>query len=56
MRKKDLNQRPSGHEPDKLPNCSIPQKYYYLVFLVPYFERACLRFFRPKKSYFPRTK
>ena len=29
LREKDLNQRPSGYEPDELPDCSIPryQKY-----------------------------
>ena len=25
LRKKDLNQRPSGYEPDELPDCSIPR-------------------------------
>ena len=25
LRRKDLNQRPSGYEPDELPNCSIPR-------------------------------
>ena len=25
LRKMDLNQRPSGYEPDELPNCSIPR-------------------------------
>ena len=25
LRELDLNQRPSGYEPDELPNCSIPQ-------------------------------
>ena len=24
MREPDLNQRPSGYEPDELPDCSIP--------------------------------
>ena len=26
MRESDLNQRPSGYEPDELPDCSIPQQ------------------------------
>ena len=25
LRGKDLNQRPSGYEPDELPDCSIPR-------------------------------
>ena len=25
LRKKDLNQRPPGYEPDELPDCSIPR-------------------------------
>jgi len=25
LRELDLNQRPSGYEPDELPNCSIPR-------------------------------
>ena len=28
LRELDLNQRPSGYEPDELPNCSIPR---YLI-------------------------
>ena len=30
LRELDLNQRPSGYEPDELPNCSIPR--YFIVF------------------------
>ena len=26
MRELDLNQRPSGYEPDELPDCSIPHQ------------------------------
>ena len=26
LREPDLNQRPSGYEPDELPNCSIPRQ------------------------------
>ena len=29
LRELDLNQRPSGYEPDELPDCSIPR---YLIF------------------------
>ena len=32
LRELDLNQRPSGYEPDELPNCSIPR--YSTVFLL----------------------
>ncbi|SQD76566.1 protein of unknown function [Moritella yayanosii] len=27
MREQDLNLRPSGYEPDELPDCSIPRQY-----------------------------
>ena len=27
LRGLDLNQRPSGYEPDELPNCSTPRQY-----------------------------
>ena len=30
LRELDLNQRPSGYEPDELPDCSIPR--WYLIF------------------------
>lgn len=30
--------------------------YYFLNFFEPYLDLACLRFFKPKKSYLPRTK
>ena len=30
LRELDLNQRPSGYEPDELPDCSIPR---YLIFI-----------------------
>ena len=32
LRELDLNQRPSGYEPDELPNCSIPR--YFLCSLL----------------------
>ena len=32
LRELDLNQRPSGYEPDELPNCSIPR--YFTAFLL----------------------
>ena len=28
LRGLDLNQRPSGYEPDELPGCSTPRLYY----------------------------
>ncbi len=30
LRGKDLNQRPSGYEPDELPDCSTPLRYEHL--------------------------
>ena len=39
LRELDLNQRPSGYEPDELPSCSIPRhllsidKIYYMQFI-----------------------
>ena len=30
LRELDLNQRPSGYEPDELPNCSIPRYFFVL--------------------------
>ena len=35
LRELDLNQRPSGYEPDELPSCSIP-RYIIALFQVPY--------------------
>ena len=29
LRGQDLNLRPSGYEPDELPNCSTPRRYKY---------------------------
>src|SRR5690606_24286473 len=29
LRELDLNQRPSGYEPDELPDCSIPRRQFY---------------------------
>ena len=33
LREMDLNQRPSGYEPDELPDCSIPRcdRGYYIL-------------------------
>ena len=39
MREPDLNQRPSGYEPDELPDCSIPQSHISQE-LVP--ENGCV--------------
>src|SRR5690606_22787200 len=32
LRGQDLNLRPSGYEPDELPNCSTPRQYYLCDF------------------------
>jgi hypothetical protein len=29
LREPDLNRRPSGYEPDELPDCSIPRRPFY---------------------------
>ena len=34
LRRKDLNQRPSGYEPDELPGCSTP-RYIFKEKVVP---------------------
>ena len=34
LREQDLNLRPSGYEPDELPDCSIPRLYFYLLDLL----------------------
>ena len=31
LREPDLNQRPSGYEPDELPGCSIPRCYLSII-------------------------
>src|SRR5690625_1936773 len=36
LRGPDLNQRPSGYEPDELPDCSTPRhKYYNKLSMIP---------------------
>ena len=39
LRELDLNQRPSGYEPDELPSCSIPRYVYIICSLVPFVNR-----------------
>ena len=41
LRELDLNQRPSGYEPDELPSCSIPRSFHtpYLRVLIYYITR-----------------
>ncbi len=34
LREPDLNRRPSGYEPDELPNCSIPRPYNALAITI----------------------
>ncbi len=29
LREQDLNLRPSGYEPDELPDCSIPRLFWF---------------------------
>ena len=43
LRELDLNQRPSGYEPDELPSCSIPRSVYtpYLRVLIYYSTGWC---------------
>ena len=43
LREPDLNQRPSGYEPDELPNCSIPRYIrccFFTAFLVYHFYKG----------------
>ena len=37
LRRKDLNQRPSGYEPDELPDCSTPRYLVYIFIIYHYF-------------------
>ena len=34
LREPDLNRRPSGYEPDELPNCSIPRYILFYSFII----------------------
>ena len=36
LRGEDLNLRPSGYEPDELPNCSTPRPHLCLWVILPY--------------------
>ena len=47
LRELDLNQRPSGYEPDELPSCSIPRRTYILY---AYFKNMSILF--AKKMFF----
>ena len=46
LREKDLNQRPSGYEPDELPDCSIPRCYKL-------YEMAEVEGFEPPRDFHP---
>ncbi len=41
LRGLDLNQRPSGYEPDELPSCSTPRPYCVTVKHSESFEIGC---------------
>ena len=59
LREPDLNQQPSGYEPDELPDCSIPRyclqpllPYYYtqlFSIMQPFFENLEKLFFAPSR-------
>ncbi|GEM_PF-1446384 len=44
LREPDLNRRPSGYEPDELPDCSIPRGAFYS------FERCCHGFISNRRE------
>ena len=43
LRGLDLNQRPSGYEPDELPDCSTPRYRMCVVWMVSRDEKAAAR-------------
>ena len=44
LRGLDLNQRPSGYEPDELPDCSTPRHRMFRMDAKPRDEKAAARF------------
>ncbi len=51
LREQDLNLRPSGYEPDELPDCSIPRLFWFEEQLVFCFALQEVRIIHSKVEY-----